>query len=81
MGVDEKLRYHPGVFAIYKALDLPVVPVALNSGLFWPKQSFTKRAGTIRLEIIEAIPPGLERKEFMDLLELKIEQTSKNLLP
>ncbi|MEC7443332.1 MAG: 1-acyl-sn-glycerol-3-phosphate acyltransferase, partial [Pseudomonadota bacterium] len=70
-----------GVFAIYKALDLPVVPVALNSGVFWPKQSFTKRAGTIRLEIIEAIAPGLERKEFMDLLELKIEQTSKNLLP
>ena len=33
MGVDEKLRYHPGVFAIYKALDLPVVPVALNSGV------------------------------------------------
>ena len=81
VGVDEKLRYHPGVFAIYKALDLPVVPVALNSGVFWPKQSFTKRAGTIRLEIIEAIPPGLERKDFMDLLELKIEQTSKNLLP
>ncbi len=81
VGVDEKLRYHPGVFAIYKALDLPVVPVALNSGVFWPKQSFTKRAGTIRLEIIEAIAPGLERKEFMDLLELKIEQTSKNLLP
>ena len=80
VGVDEKLRYHPGVFAIYKALDLPVVPVALNSGVFWPKQSFTKRAGIIRLEIIEAIPPGLKRKEFMDLLELKIEQTSKNLL-
>ena len=45
MGVDEKLRYHPGVFAIYKALDLPVVPVALNSGVFWPKQSFTKKRG------------------------------------
>ena len=81
VGVDEKLRYHPGVFAIYKALDLPVVPVALNSGVFWPKQSFTKQAGTIRLEIIEPIPPGLERKEFMDLLEIKIETTSKNLLP
>ena len=81
VGVDEKLRYHPGVFAIYKALELPVVPVALNSGVFWPKQSFTKQAGTIKLEIIEPIPPGLERKEFMDLLEMKIEKTSKNLLP
>ena len=49
--------------------------------MFWPKQSFTKQAGTIRLEIIEPIPPGLERKEFMDLLEIKIETTSKNLLP
>ena len=57
------------------------MPVALNSGVFWPKQSFTKQAGTIRLEIIEPIPPGLERKEFMDLLEMKIEKTSKNLLP
>ena len=81
VGVDEKLRYHPGVFAIYKALDLPVVPVALNSGVFWPKQSFIKQTGTIKLEIIEPIPPGLERKEFMDLLEMKIEKTSRNLLP
>lgn len=81
VGVDEKLRYHPGVFAIYKALDLPVVPVALNSGVFWPKQSFTKQAGTIKLEVIEPIPPGLGRKEFMDLLEMKIEKTSRNLLP
>ena len=81
VGVDEKLRYHPGVFAIYKALELPVVPVALNSGVFWPKQSFTKQAGTIKLEVIEPIPPGLGRKEFMDLLEMKIEKTSRNLLP
>ena len=42
-----KVKYHPGVFAVYKALDLPVVPVALNSGLFWPKQSFKKKSGII----------------------------------
>ena len=54
-------------------------PVAMNSGVVCPKQSFTKQAGTIKLEIIEPIPPGLERKEFMDLLEMKIEKTSRNL--
>ena len=64
----------------YKALDLPVVPVALNSGLFWPKQSFKKKSGIIKLKIIEAIQPGLERKEFMELLENKIEKTSESLL-
>ena len=78
--IGEKVKYHPGVFAVYKALDLPVVPVALNSGLFWPKQSFKKKPGTIKLKIVEAIQPGLERKEFMQLLENKIEKTSESLL-
>jgi 1-acyl-sn-glycerol-3-phosphate acyltransferase len=72
-------RYHPGVAALYSALDLPVVPVALNSGLFWPRRSFTKRSGRIVVEVLPAIPPGLERKAFMTRLHDAIEGASARL--
>ncbi|MGH7005449.1 MAG: lysophospholipid acyltransferase family protein, partial [Alphaproteobacteria bacterium] len=55
-------RYHPGVAALYTTLALPVVPVALNSGLFWGRRSMLLRPGTVTLEFLEPIPPGLERQ-------------------
>lgn len=48
--------YKPGVVALYEGLDLPCVPVALNSGLFWPRRSLLRRAGTIVVEILPALP-------------------------
>lgn len=72
-------RYQPGVAALYKDLGLPVVPVALNSGLFWGRRSFLKYPGTITLEFLEPIPPGLARAEFMALLEERIETASEAL--
>ena len=71
--------YHPGVAALYGALDLPVVPVALNSGLFWGRRSFAKRPGRIVVEFMPPIPPGLERREFMGRLEAAIEGASGRL--
>ena len=71
--------YHIGTFSIYKATGLPVVPVALNSGLFWPRASFSKRAGVIDVHLGEPIPPGLERKAFMERLEGDIENTTSAL--
>jgi 1-acyl-sn-glycerol-3-phosphate acyltransferase len=68
------------VAALYKELDVPVVPVALNSGLFWGRQSFVKHAGTITVEFLEPIDPGLERKAFMELLERRIETATDRLL-
>ncbi len=65
--------YNPGVAAIYKSANVPVVPVALNSGLFWQRRSFLKRPGTITIEFLKPIPPGLERKEFMGRLQSEIE--------
>jgi 1-acyl-sn-glycerol-3-phosphate acyltransferase len=65
--------YHPGVAALYSALDLPVVPVALNSGLFWPRRSLRMHPGTITVEYLPPIPPGLERRQFMRELEGSIE--------
>jgi 1-acyl-sn-glycerol-3-phosphate acyltransferase len=72
--------YLPGVAALYKRLGIPVVPVALNSGLFWGRRSFLKRPGTMTLEYLEPIPPGLGRAQFETLLRERIEAGSKRLL-
>lgn len=71
--------YHPGVAALYKGVDAPVVPVALNSGLFWQRRSFLKRPGKITMEILPAIAPGQDRKAFMAELKSTIEDASNRL--
>ncbi len=75
-----KLPYHPGVAALYRELDLPIVPVALNSGFFWGRNAWFKKPGTIVLEILEPIPPGLERRAALRRLEDAIESASARLL-
>jgi len=75
-----RLPYHPGIFALYDKADAPVVPVALNSGLFWGRRQFLKRPGVITLEILPALPKGLDRKAFMAELERRIETASERLV-
>lgn len=72
-------RYHPGVAALYAHLGLTVVPVALNSGLFWGRRSLLLRPGTVTMEFLPAIPAGLERKAFMATLQERIETASERL--
>ena len=72
--------YQPGIAALYAQLGLPVIPVALNSGLYWGRRSFMKRSGTVILEFLKPIEPGLPRREFMALLEERIEEASIRLL-
>ncbi len=74
-----KAPYLPGVAALYNALGIPVVPIALNSGLFWPRQQFRHLPGTILVEYLEPIPPGLKRKAFMNILEERIEAGTARL--
>jgi 1-acyl-sn-glycerol-3-phosphate acyltransferase len=76
---DQHRPYQPGVAALYGQLGLPVVPVALNSGLFWRRRSFLKRPGTITLEFLPPIAPGLPRKTFLARLEEAIEGRSRAL--
>jgi 1-acyl-sn-glycerol-3-phosphate acyltransferase len=71
--------FQPGIAALYGQLDLPVVPVALNSGLYWGRRSFHKKPGTIILEFLPAIPPGLRRRAFMAELEKRLETASTRL--
>ncbi|MBV5326004.1 MAG: 1-acyl-sn-glycerol-3-phosphate acyltransferase [Rhodospirillaceae bacterium] len=74
-----KLPYHSGVAMLYGALKVPVAPIALNSGLFWRRRGFLKKAGTITIEVLPAIAPGMDRKAFMAELETRIE-TATDLL-
>jgi 1-acyl-sn-glycerol-3-phosphate acyltransferase len=76
----ERRPYHPGVAALYGDLGLPVIPVALNSGLFWGRRSFHKKPGTITIEFLPAIPPGLPRKAFMQELQTRLEGASARLV-
>jgi len=66
-------KYEIGVFALYEATGLPVVPIALNSGHVWGRNSWLKRPGRIEVEFLPPIGPGLSRRDFMAALESAIE--------
>ena len=72
--------YKTGIVLLYNALKVPCVPVALNSGLFWPRRQWTRKPGTVVVEILDPIPPGLPRPEFLSRLENAIETASDGLL-
>jgi 1-acyl-sn-glycerol-3-phosphate acyltransferase len=71
--------YQSGVAALYGRLGCPVVPVALNSGCFWPRRSFIKYPGRIVLELLPPIAPGLPKAKFMAELERRIETATARL--
>ena len=69
---NDRSPFKKGVFRIYESLDLPCIPVALNSGKIWPKNSFIKYPGDIHVSFLEPIDPGLEKTTFLKILEEKI---------
>ena len=74
------MPYHAGTAALYRQLGVPVVPVALNSGVFWGRRKFIKWPGIIDVEVLEAIPPGLDRETFMATLRERIEGATERLV-
>ena len=72
--------YKTGVILLYEALGIPCVPIALNSGAFWPRRSLTLKPGTIIVEFLDPIPPGLPKAEFLARLIGAIEPASARLL-
>jgi 1-acyl-sn-glycerol-3-phosphate acyltransferase len=64
VSVGERPPLMPGFAGLYRALGLPVVPVAIDSGRLWPRHRFIKRPGLVTFRFGEAIPPGLPRKEI-----------------
>ena len=68
----EKSPFKKGAGRIYEALDLPCVPVALNTGKVWPKNSFLKYNHDIKISFLEPIDPGKDKNLFIKDLENKI---------
>ncbi|MBU6507573.1 MAG: 1-acyl-sn-glycerol-3-phosphate acyltransferase [Alphaproteobacteria bacterium] len=78
--VGARKPYLPGIAALYQQLELPVVPVAVNSGLFWGRRQFMRRPGTVLVEILPPIVPGKPRPAFMAELERRIETATDGLV-
>jgi 1-acyl-sn-glycerol-3-phosphate acyltransferase len=73
-------QYKPGVGQIYVACGVTCLPVALNSGLFWPRRSFMRYPGTLVVEFLDPLPPGLPRDEFLQRIRSVIEEATDRLV-
>ena len=78
--IEAPLDLKPGVAGIYRALDAPCAPVALNTGLCWPSSGFLRRPGTVVFEVLPPIEPGLSRDAFMTRLAEALEPATQRLL-
>lgn len=72
-------QYKPGLILLYQNLNVPVVPVALNTGIFWPKKSFLRHPGKVVIEFMEPLPVGLDKHTFMNELQTRIENKCAEL--
>ena len=79
VAADQSAPYQVGVFALYQATNLNVVPVALNSGRFWARNGFIKRPGKVIVHFLPALAKDLPRGSFMTKLEREIETATLNL--
>jgi 1-acyl-sn-glycerol-3-phosphate acyltransferase len=77
---DAEPHYLPGVAYLYTETGLPCVPVALNSGLFWPRRSLRRYPGTVLVEVLDPILPGLDRRAFLARLENSLEEATARLV-
>lgn len=72
--------YKSGLGLIYRALDVPIVPIALNSGTCWPRKTRVQRRGTIVAEVGEIVPAGLPPRKALALVQERIETACDRLL-
>jgi 1-acyl-sn-glycerol-3-phosphate acyltransferase len=73
-------RYKNGVGQIYVDCGVTCLPVALNSGLFWPRRTFMRYPGTLVVEFLDPLPPGLSRNEFLRRAREAIEGATARLV-
>ena len=78
--VDAPPDYLTGVGQIYASSGVPCIPVALNSGLFWPRRTFMRYPGTLVVEFLDPLPPGLSRNEFLTRVAAAIEDATNGLV-
>jgi 1-acyl-sn-glycerol-3-phosphate acyltransferase len=73
-------KYKFGVAHLYAEIGVPCVPVALNSGMFWRRRSFLRYPGTIVVEFLDPIPPGLPKAEFFERMQGEVEAATARLI-
>lgn len=78
--VDAPPDYKPGVGQIYVNCGVACLPVALNSGLFWPRRTFMRYPGTLIVEFLDPLPPGLTREEFTRRVSAAVEEATGRLV-
>lgn len=78
--VDYKMSYKAGVWHMYREMNVPVVPVATNLGVFWSQTDFRKAPGKAEIEFLNPIMPGLPKAEFLEKLETVIETRTAELV-
>jgi 1-acyl-sn-glycerol-3-phosphate acyltransferase len=78
--VDAPPNYKSGVGLIYTDSNVACLPVALNSGLFWPRRTFMRYPGTLVVEFLDPLPPGLPRNEFVARIGAVIEEATGRLV-
>ncbi|MDP3898994.1 MAG: lysophospholipid acyltransferase family protein [Mesorhizobium sp.] len=79
-GIDAMPVFRRGVAALYEKLQLPCVPIAHNSGRYWQHRSWLRYPGVITVEILPAIPVGLDKKAFLDTLSDELTEATERLL-
>ena len=73
-------RYKFGVAHLYADIGVPCVPIALNSGLFWPRRRFLRYPGTIIVEFLDPIAPGMDKDAFFARVQSDIETATARLV-
>jgi 1-acyl-sn-glycerol-3-phosphate acyltransferase len=77
-GAEPKNKF--GVVHLYAEIGVPCLPVALNSGLYWPRRSFRRYPGTLKVEILDPIAPGMDKQDFFARLQADIENATARLV-
>jgi 1-acyl-sn-glycerol-3-phosphate acyltransferase len=77
-GAEPSYKY--GIVHLYAEAGVPCLPIALNSGLFWPRRSFRRYPGTVVVEVLDPIAPGLGKQDFSDRLQQTIEAATARLV-
>jgi 1-acyl-sn-glycerol-3-phosphate acyltransferase len=78
--VDAPPSYKTGIAQIYVDCGVDCQPVALNSGLFWPRRTFMRYPGTLVVEFLDVLPPGMSRREFVARVSTVIEEATNRLV-
>jgi len=78
--VDAPPHYKTGVAQVYVDCGVTCLPVALNSGLVWPRRTFIPYPGTLVAQFLDPLPPGLSRREFIARVSAVIEEATNRLV-